>query len=67
MYRAERPKGTKDEVKRPPKGLQLKVGTQRAPTLLIAGPTYRAERPKGVKDEVKRPQEVEPPGLLIFI
>ena len=36
--------------------LQLEVGTRRAPTLLVAGPTYRAERPKGVKDEVKRPK-----------
>ena len=30
----ERPKGAKDEVKRP-KGLQLEVGARRAPRLLV--------------------------------
>ena len=33
-YRPERPKGEKDEVKRP-KGLQLEVGARRAPRLLV--------------------------------
>ena len=35
VTRPERPKGAKDEVKRPEKGLHLEIGARRAPRLLV--------------------------------